>query len=213
MTTRPTGPRRAPPRVATCQMFETPIIERLSRIRPTTPFFFWLPVLAYCLYRGIADGAGMVPTVGLVVLGVLFWTLTEYTLHRYVFHYMGPRPWQRRIYFVLHGVHHDYPQDAERLVMPLGVSVPIGIVFYLGFRMVLGDVLVNPAFVGFGLGYLGYDGAHYAVHHFRMGSRWGKWLKRYHMIHHHVGENARWGVSSPLWDWVFRTMGEKARAA
>ncbi len=197
----------------TCQMFETPLIERFSRINPVTPFVFWLPVLGYVGYRALAAGAPVPAFAGLLVLGVLVWTFAEYTLHRWLFHYTGPRPWQRRMFFVLHGVHHDFPSDADRLVMPLGASIPLGVVFYLLFRLAVGPTLAGPLFVGFGLGYLAYDGTHYAVHHFRMSSRWGKWIKRYHMIHHHTGANARYGVSSPLWDWIFGTMGEEPKKA
>jgi sterol desaturase/sphingolipid hydroxylase (fatty acid hydroxylase superfamily) len=201
-------------RPVTCQMFETPLIERFSRIHPASPFLFWLPVLGYAGYRALGQNGVGVPTfAGLFLLGVLLWTFAEYTLHRYVFHYVGPRPWQRRMFFVLHGVHHDFPQDADRLVMPLGASIPMGVLFYLAFRLVAGQVMADPLFVGLGIGYLVYDGTHYAVHHFRMSSRWGKWIKRYHMIHHHTGADARWGVSSPLWDWVFGTMDDKSRQA
>ena len=192
----------------TCQMFETPLIERFSRIHPVTPFVFWLPVLAYFGVRAVKNGMGPLTGVGLFVIGVLIWTFTEYVLHRYLFHYLGPRLWQRRLHFVLHGVHHDFPQDSDRLVMPLGASIPLGALFYLIFRVVFGAIYVDPLFIGFGIGYLAYDGTHYAIHHFRMSSRWGRWIKRYHMIHHHTGANARWGVSSPLWDWIFGTMGE-----
>lgn len=195
-------------RPVTCQMFETPLIERFSRIHPATPFIFWLPVLAYAGWRGLHLGVGVGLFTALVVLGVLVWTFAEYTLHRWLFHYSGPRPWQRRMYFVLHGVHHDFPQDVERLVMPLGASIPLGALFYVLFLFIAGPTFVDALFVGFGLGYLAYDGTHYAVHHFRMNSRWGRYIKKYHMIHHHTGVDARYGVSSPLWDWVFRTMGE-----
>jgi dihydroceramide fatty acyl 2-hydroxylase len=209
----PVAPEKGtrPPRPTTCQMFETPLIERFSRISPVSPFLFWLPVLAYAGWRAVGNGVGAAALAGLVLLGLLLWTFAEYTLHRYVFHYIGPRPWQRRMHFVLHGVHHDFPQDADRLVMPLGASIPMGVGFYLLFRAIAGAVLVDPLFVGFALGYLTYDGTHYAIHHFRMRSRWGKWIKRYHMIHHHTGANARWGVSSPLWDWVFGTMGNEGQ--
>jgi dihydroceramide fatty acyl 2-hydroxylase len=201
-----------PARPETCQMFETPLIERFSRIHPAAPFVFWLPVLAYAGYHSLADGVGVPVFAGLLALGVLLWTLAEYTLHRFVFHYTGPRPWQRRMFFVLHGVHHDFPQDTDRLVMPLGASIPMGVGFYFLFRLALGPALVGPLFAGFGLGYLAYDGAHFAVHHFRMGSGVGRWLKRYHMIHHHTGIDARYGVTSPLWDWVFGTMGNGGEA-
>jgi sterol desaturase/sphingolipid hydroxylase (fatty acid hydroxylase superfamily) len=200
-----TEPRRAP---STCQMFETPLIERFSRIHPATPFIFWLPLLlAVGVYAGL-HGAALLPSVGLFLAGALVWTLVEYVLHRYAFHYLGPRLWQRRFHFVLHGVHHDFPQDHDRLVLPLGVSIPMGALFFWLFTSLLGLLYAMPAFIGFALGYLAYDGTHYAIHHLRMSSRWGKWIKRHHMIHHHTGVAARWGVSSPLWDWVFGTMGE-----
>jgi sterol desaturase/sphingolipid hydroxylase (fatty acid hydroxylase superfamily) len=209
MSARVQATATPPARPETCQMFETPLIERFSRIHPAAPFVFWLPVVGFAVYR--FRGVGVVPFAALLLVGALAWTFAEYTLHRWVFHYVGPRPWQRRMHFVLHGVHHDFPQDAGRLVMPLGVSIPLGVVFYFLFRLVVGPSLVGPLWVGFALGYLAYDGTHFAVHHFRMASRWGRWMKRYHMIHHHTGLDARYGVSSPLWDWVFGTMGEEPR--
>jgi len=187
-------------------MFETPLIERFSRIHPATPFVFWLPVYTYLAYRGHEAGLSFSVELVLGLSGLFAWTFAEYVLHRFVFHYVGPRLWQRRVHFILHGVHHDFPQDSDRLVMPLGASIPIGIVFYSLFRVLFGPVVADPLFAGFGLGYLVYDGTHYAIHHFRMSSRWGKWIKRHHMVHHHTGANARWGVSTPLWDYVFRTM-------
>jgi dihydroceramide fatty acyl 2-hydroxylase len=187
-------------------MFETPLIERFSRIHPATPFVFWLPVCGYLAFRAYENGMGPGVGLSLGLLGLFVWTLSEYVLHRWVFHYVGPRLWQRRLHFVLHGVHHDFPQDGDRLVFPLGASIPFGLTFYLAFRALAGPVLVDPLFVGFGLGYLAYDGTHYAIHHFRMSSRLGKWIKRHHMIHHHTGAHARWGVTSPLWDYVFGTM-------
>ncbi len=190
----------------TCRMFETPLIERFSRIHPATPFVFWLPVYAYLTFRAYENGVGLFTGLSLGLLGLFVWTLSEYVLHRWVFHYVGPRLWQRRVHFILHGVHHDFPQDADRLVFPLGASIPLGLSFYLLFRALIGSVLADPLFTGFGLGYLAYDGTHYAIHHFRMSSRWGKWIKRHHMVHHHTGAHARWGVSSPLWDYVFGTM-------
>ena len=191
----------------TCQMFETPLIERFSRIHPATPFLFWLPVLGYVAYASLGAGAmGVPPFAGLVVLGALMWTFTEYTLHRFVFHYTGPRPWQRRMFFVLHGVHHDFPNDKDRLVMPLGASIPLGVVIYGLFFLLAGQLHGEPMFAGMALGYLGYDGTHYAVHHFKQSSRVGKFLRKHHMLHHHADHDGGFGVSTPLWDLVFGTM-------
>src|SRR5262249_30918589 len=167
--------RDAPPspRPVTCQMFETPLIERFSRIHPVSPFLFWLPVLGYRAYCAQKNGVGLLPAIGLFLFGVLLWTFAEYILHRYVFHYLGPRLWQRRMHFVLHGVHHDFPQDGGRLVMPLGASIPMAVGFYAFFRAVFGPVFVDPGFIGFGLGSLACAGARYARPHVRLTSRCG----------------------------------------
>lgn len=205
--------RAAVTRPMTCQMFETPLIERFSRIHPATPFLFWLPVVTYLGVRAGLNGVGLAQGIALGLGGVFLWTFAEYMLHRYLFHYVGSHLWQRRMHFILHGVHHDFPQDTDRLVMPLGASIPMGVGFYFGFQALIGPVFVDPLFIGFTLGYLTYDGTHYAIHHFRMSSRWGRWIKRHHMVHHHTGANARWGVSSPLWDWIFGTMGDAGAKA
>jgi dihydroceramide fatty acyl 2-hydroxylase len=190
-------------------MFERRWMERLSRTHPAAPFLFWLPALCWPALRAVQSGLGALTLTLLATAGVLLWSLLEYVIHRFIFHHAGTRPWQRRLHFLVHGVHHEYPRDADRLVMPLGVSIPAGVAFYLGLRAALGPA-GDPVFVGLVLGYLAYDGMHYAIHHFPMRSRWARRVKRHHMIHHHAEEGARWGVSSPLWDWVFGTMGGRA---
>lgn len=194
-------------------MFETPFIEYFSRIHPVSPFVFWLPVMGLIAYWTLAQGMALLLWVPLVLAGWLSWSLTEYLLHRFVFHWIRPKPWQRRFHFIFHGVHHDYPQDARRLVMPLGVSIPIGLVFFLLVDAVLPRTMACSLWVGFGIGYLLYDGIHYATHHLPARSRVSKFLKRYHMVHHHTGAEGLYGVSSPLWDYVFGSQRDRHRAA
>lgn len=191
----------------TCRMFESDFIEWFSRIHPITPFVAWIPVVLYVIYRSVArHDLGLGGVAGTFVAGVLAWTLAEYLLHRYVFHWTKPTYWGRRIHFLLHGVHHDYPNDGDRLVMPLGFSVPLSVIFYALFTFAMGQRMGEPFFAGFVAGYLMYDGTHYAVHHFKQRTRLGKWVKRHHMLHHHLDHDGGFGVSSPLWDIIFRTM-------
>lgn len=187
-------------------MFERRWMERLSHVHPATPFVFWLPVLVWPAVRAARSGIGAPAIATLAAAGALLWTLLEYLIHRFVFHFEGPRPWQRRAHFLVHGVHHEHPDDATRLVMPLAISIPAGAAIYVALRTALGPVLADPVFVGLALGYLAYDGTHYAIHHRPMRSRWARRLKRHHLIHHHAATPGRWGVSSPLWDWVFGTL-------
>lgn len=196
-------------RPETCRMFENELLERFSRIHPATPFVVWIPVILFVLFRSWSrhdmSAPGMLATI---VAGVVTWTLGEYVLHRWVFHWTNDSAWGKRIHFLFHGVHHDFPNDKDRLVMPLLMSVPLATIFYTLFFFALGLRLAEPAFAGFTIGYLCYDGTHYAVHHFKQTSRLGKFVKRHHMLHHHADHDGGFGVSSPLWDFVFRTMPE-----
>lgn len=197
----------------TCRMFENELLEKFSRIHPATPFVAWIPVMLVLLARSafVRKDLGVLSIAGLYLLGLLAWTFAEYILHRWVFHWTNDTAWGKRIHFLLHGVHHDFPNDKDRLVMPLLTSVPLAVVFYSLYIGTMGVRVGEPFFAGFILGYLGYDGTHYAVHHFRQHTRVGKWLRRHHMLHHHNDHEGGFGVSTPLWDVVFRTMPKTKR--
>lgn len=211
---RPSVGQPLPENPQTCRMFETDFLEKFSRIHPITPFVVYVPVVLAVFYRSLVRGSGVVAVAGLALAGFLLWTFAEYLLHRYVFHWTNETPIGRRIHFMFHGVHHDFPNDADRLVMPLLMSVPLAFLFYGIFYAALGGVrLAEPVFAGFTIGYLAYDGTHYAVHHFKQSTRIGKYIKRHHMLHHHADHDGGFGVSTPIWDFVFRTMPQVKKLA
>jgi sterol desaturase/sphingolipid hydroxylase (fatty acid hydroxylase superfamily) len=115
------------------------------------------------------------------------------------------------MHFIIHGVHHDHPNDKLRLVMPPAVSIPLSALFFLGFSALFGDAAF-PLFAGFIAGYLGYDYTHYYVHHFVPKSDFAKRLREQHMRHHFQDHRYGFGVSSPLWDVVFHTLPRRRRA-
>ena len=188
-------------------MFESDLLERFSRISPITVFVVWVPIALALLSRSwMRHDLSVLGIGGMVAAGLLTWTLCEYVLHRYVFHWMDDTTRGRRIHFLLHGVHHDFPNDKDRLVMPLGFSLPLGALFFGAFLGLFGIRVAEPLFVGLVIGYLVYDGTHYAVHHFKPTNWVGRFIKRHHMRHHHMDHEGGFGVSSPLWDVVFGTM-------
>lgn len=190
-------------------MFESDFIEWFSRIHPATPFVAYVPLIGYMFFRTWARATPAVTVVALFLAGLLAWSLIEYVLHRYVFHWTGEQTWKKRVHFLLHGVHHDYPNDKDRLVMPLGASIPLAVVFYAIVYYAFGVRVGEPIYCGLAVGYLIYDGTHFAIHHFKQTTRVGKWLRKHHMVHHHADHEGGFGVSSPLWDLVFRTMPAK----
>jgi 4-hydroxysphinganine ceramide fatty acyl 2-hydroxylase len=187
-------------------MFDNPILEWGSRVHPVVPPLIYLPVIGYLLVRAVGhENLSVAAVAGVFALGILAWSLSEYLLHRFLFHLEPDSHWGRRIHFIIHGVHHDFPHDPMRLVMPPSVSIPLAIAFWLLFRAVLGSAWALPAFAGFLLGYLAYDMAHYHMHHHRSKNRLSLALRRYHYRHHFQQSDRGFGVTTPLWDRVFRT--------
>ncbi len=190
----------------TVRMFESDFLEVFSRVHFTVPLFIYLPVIFYFLYRSIfVFEINAVKIFSLIIFGIAVWTLTEYTLHRFIFHFEPKSEFGAKIHFIFHGVHHDYPNDSRRLVMPPSVSVPLAVLFYFIFNAILNPVNVAPFFIGFLLGYLCYDLTHYAIHHYNMHNRFWLAIKNHHMRHHYMDSKKGFGVSSPLWDEVMGT--------
>jgi sterol desaturase/sphingolipid hydroxylase (fatty acid hydroxylase superfamily) len=195
------------------RLFNSDFLEFFSHIHPLVVLGLWLPVVVFFLWRGSvflpeAVFWGWLPVV--YIFGIFVWTLAEYLLHRFLFHYPASTPRQKRIFFLFHGVHHAQPRSKTRLVMPPVLSVPMAGLFYGLFTLIVGRLmgmsyLIAPLFAGFITGYLIYDMLHYAMHHFQMRKGYWKKIRRHHMQHHFQTPNERYGVSSPLWDAVFRT--------
>jgi 4-hydroxysphinganine ceramide fatty acyl 2-hydroxylase len=192
------------------RMFSNDWLDVFSRIDYKVPLVIFIPVILFFLYRTVfVYHISFLLMVPLIFLGLLVWTFTEYNLHRFVFHWLPPGELGRKIHFMFHGVHHDYPRDSKRLVMVPPISIPLAVVFYFTFKFVLGTQLVAPFFVGFVIGYLFYDMSHYALHHVNFKSKFWLELKQHHMIHHYQDPHNGFGVSSKFWDMVYRTMFKK----
>jgi len=194
----------------TVRMFENKIMEAMSRVHPAVPLIIYLPLVTYFLYLSISTySVSFVNIFFLVVAGIFVWTFIEYVLHKYIFHFDAKSEFGKKIHFIFHGVHHDYPSDSRRLVMPPSVSIPLAALFYFIFRYLVGEVYVLPFFSGFIIGYLFYDLTHYAIHHFNMHNKFWLEIKNHHMLHHYHDQDKGYGVSSPLWDLVFGSMFDK----
>ena len=197
-TTRTEVLKASPP------MFESRLLDACSRVHPLVPVILFAPVIAILFVLGV-DRVGTGRAVLLAVGGYLLWTLTEYWMHRIVFHFEPEDGIGARLHWIIHGVHHDHPNDPMRLVMPPSVSVPLALVFYAGFVLALGGTDA-PAFgAGFLAGYLIYDMTHYHVHHHKPRTRAGRRLRELHMRHHFQDDTRGFGVSAPWWDRVFGT--------
>jgi len=212
------------------RMFKSDLLERTTYVHPWVPHLIYIPILVALLWF---SPLGVLASGLYFAVGLLIWTFIEYLLHRFAFHapeevmketheisaglelnqaVIPELPTLRHvIYFIFHGVHHEYPSDSKRLVMPPVASLPMGLVAWIIFSMIFGEKAI-PVFAGGLLGYLIYDTTHFVVHHSSMPTAFGKLIKKAHMRHHFLDPDEDYGVSSPLWDIIFRTYGGKKTA-
>jgi sterol desaturase/sphingolipid hydroxylase (fatty acid hydroxylase superfamily) len=185
-------------------MFKSGLLDRFTRVHHVVPVVLYAPAIAVMLALGVGrvDGALY---VALLAAGYLFWTLFEYWLHRLVFHFEPQRGVGARLHWMVHGVHHDHPNDPLRLVMPPAASVPLAVICCLAFWAVIGANGAPVFAAGFLAGYLAYDMLHYHVHHHTPRTQLGRWLRELHMRHHFQDDERGFGISAPYWDWVFGT--------
>jgi dihydroceramide fatty acyl 2-hydroxylase len=192
-------------------MFESRLLDRFTRVHPAVPVLLYAPVIALLAITGL----GRVSTpaaLAWMLGGYAFWTLTEYWLHRTVFHFEPESEFGRRLHWMVHGVHHDHPNDPLRLVMPPSASVPLATGFTGLFWFVLGAAIAPAFAAGFLAGYLAYDMVHYHVHHHTPRTRVGRRLRELHMRHHFQDHETGFGVSAPYWDHVFGTPPNRSGA-
>lgn len=188
------------------QLFKNPLMNALSKVHWSVPLFIFIPTISFLLYLGFTSSTlSIINIVGLYVLGIAVWTLTEYALHRFVFHFHPTSEFGKKIHFIFHGIHHDYPCDRLRLVMPPSVSIPLATAFFLFFNFLFVGDTIFPFFGGFLTGYLVYDMFHYMIHHVQIKGRLWNALKTHHLKHHYVDDERGFGVSSKLWDLIIRT--------
>ncbi len=182
------------------RMFKSNWMEVLSKVHFSVPLFIFIPVISVFSYLSFSNGISIGAFALYFIIGLAVWTATEYFLHRFIFHYHPTSNWGKRIHFIFHGVHHDYPRDKKRLVMPPSASIPLATLFYFLFSLFFTQTHLFAFFPGFLLGYLIYDMLHYAMHHYNFKSGIMKRIKQHHMLHHYQNPEKGFGVSSSLWD-------------
>lgn len=190
------------------RLFQSDYMEMMSKTHPIVIYSIYFPIMALMLYYGYSyKGLSIGSEILFFVIGALFWSLFEYIMHRYLFHFVADSKRAQKFIYTMHGVHHEYPRDKERLFMPPVPSLIIATVLFLLFYAMMGWNVLG-FFPGFLLGYIMYGSMHFAIHAFAPPG-FLKALWRNHHLHHYKCPDKGFGVSSVLWDVVFRTVPKK----
>jgi sterol desaturase/sphingolipid hydroxylase (fatty acid hydroxylase superfamily) len=188
------------------QLFKNKYLEMLTKTHPLVIWGMYLPVIIYFLYYSNNNFGYSISRIILTFLGgILFWTLFEYIAHRFIFHLVSEKKNMQKLAYTLHGNHHHYPRDKQRLFMPPIPSIIIASAIFGLMYLIIGSYTFM-FFPGFIFGYLLYGSMHYAIHAWNPPFKWMKPLWRNHHLHHYKNEYQGFGVSSTIWDHVFGTM-------
>jgi 4-hydroxysphinganine ceramide fatty acyl 2-hydroxylase len=190
----------------TRKLFSSRILEALTRTNFAVPVTLYYALSVACiLYAAFYTSLELWRLVYFFPLGVFVFTLVEYLIHRFLFHFNATSEKQQKIKYNIHGVHHEYPKDKDRLAMPPVLSIVLAAFFFVVFLPVFGSN-IWLFFPGFLSGYSTYLFIHYAVHRYRQPRNFLSVLWKHHSLHHYRSEETAFGVTFPLWDYVFGTV-------
>jgi sterol desaturase/sphingolipid hydroxylase (fatty acid hydroxylase superfamily) len=174
--------------------------------RKFAPLYFYT-TLALCL--GLASARQKLPIWNvalLLVAGFVSWSLIEYGLHRFIFHYQAQSPFGRKLLYAAHLSHHEDPNATDRIFASLFLSTPVAATYWLLAWAATGSwSAASWLFIGMSAGYFCYEWLHFQCHHGKSRLRILRYLKKYHLLHHYKTPDLRFGVTSPLFDLLFGT--------
>ncbi len=196
------------------RIFSNQRLEMLTKTRPWVIYSIYIPVnILLVAYARLQFHYSIKLITAIFFFAMLSWTLFEYLVHRFLFHFEASSDMGKRLVYIIHENHHDFPRDKSRLFMP---PVPSILMASVVFSLFYGISLLISAsggyamvfFSGFISGYLIYVSIHFAIHSYAP-PKYLKALWRNHHLHHYRYPDKAFGVSSMLWDKLFGTLPKK----
>jgi sterol desaturase/sphingolipid hydroxylase (fatty acid hydroxylase superfamily) len=183
------------------RLFQNPWLERLTVVSLPVFLALWLiliPAILLNAWGTTTAGAA----ASLFLGGLLAWSLTEYALHRFVFHWQPASASLARLMFMIHGNHHVAPADPLRNLMPPLVSLPLAALVWAACVAIVGPA-GTWLFSGWIIGYVAYDIIHYGCHQWPLRSRISGSFKVNHIQHHFAETVGNYAITGMIWDRLF----------
>ncbi|MCX2454288.1 sterol desaturase family protein [Pedobacter sp. PLR] len=196
------------------RIFENRYLEALTKTRPWVIYSIYIPTVIFLIYYVWSGYHYSIMLMFWIFLSAMFtWTFFEYLVHRFLFHFPAGTKLGKRMVYIFHENHHEFPRDRRRLFMPPVPSLimaSVVLLLFCGLSLLVFDSggYALVFFSGFISGYLIYVSIHYAIHAFPP-PKYLKVLWRNHHLHHYQQPDKAFGVSSMLWDTLFSTLPDK----
>lgn len=133
-----------------------------------------------------------------IVIGMATYALSEYLVHRFLFHMKTPEsPLLLKMIKRLHFDHHVDPKDLPLLFLPLWFSLPNFTISAGIFYLITTNLQLTIAYItGLITYFLYYEWSHYVAHRpIKPWSKFGDNIKKAHLWHHYKNENYWFGVT------------------
>jgi hypothetical protein len=148
-------------------------------------------------------------TFAAILAGAVVYMIIEYAVHRYLLH-----EYPKLLPFLYEGhvKHHQEPKNLAYLFSPLRYDAAIYVLYAAALWAVFRDLsAVAPVIAGTSLYQLYYQWMHYASHRpITPATRWGRWMKKKHLLHHYLDDQSWYGVSHPVMDYMLSTHKPKS---
>src|SRR5579862_3844523 len=151
------------PQTGQSRMFANALLERMAVAGPFLPIAVYVPAGIALIWYASTAGASAATILVEYSAGLLAWSLFEYIAHRFLFHHAPTTRVGVAFQYLIHGVHHAYPDDARRWMIPFSVTLPIAIALTVATRVIVGPAGM-AGYAGFMHGYLVYDLMHHIIH-------------------------------------------------
>jgi len=198
----------------TIKIFDNKLLESLTAANHILPFVIFIPVILYFLietiyfiYIGLIEQSLWL--IALFFAALLLWTLIEYLGHRFVFHYKAKSKKIKKLLYIIHWAHHDYPNDPKRVVVSPIISIIAGLALYAISYILLGRYYASPFFCFIVTLYMIYDWFHYASHHLDFKNKYYQKIKQHHLLHHYKDPDNGFGFITTIWDHILKTTFKK----
>jgi sterol desaturase/sphingolipid hydroxylase (fatty acid hydroxylase superfamily) len=170
------------------------------------PVYFYIALVVCLIALTRNEGLSWLENLLLISFGIVSWTLIEYILHRFIFHYSARSAFGKKFVYAAHLSHHEMPRTANHFFSSMLLSLPVASAYLAGAWIATGSLRAAALlFAGLTAGYFCYEWLHFQAHHRRPRLRLFRYLRKYHLLHHYQTPELRFGVTSPLFDMLMGT--------
>ncbi|WP_301107384.1 sterol desaturase family protein [Sporosarcina sp.] len=169
----------------------------------TFMLILFIPLMVYTFLHGLYIGTWIAFFIGMAT-----YALSEYVIHRFLFHMKTPQnpfllKWIKRLHFD----HHADPNDLKLLFLPIWFSLPGFSFFAAIFYSITNSLQLMIAYLaGIVVYFLYYEWKHYIAHRpVQPRTAMGRRIKKAHLWHHFKNENYWFGVTHTSVDKTFGT--------